>query len=61
MVLEGPPEESLSLPIRLALYWIVGQVLGEPVTQNAEGVRLYDVRDQGHSLSQGARFSVTTE
>jgi hypothetical protein len=58
-ILEGPSEESLSPAIRLALYWIVGQILGEPVAQNVEGLRLYDVRDQGQSLSQGARFSVT--
>jgi alpha-ketoglutarate-dependent taurine dioxygenase len=58
-ILQGPSQESLSLEIQLALYWVVGQILGEPVAQNVEGVRLYDVRDQGQSLSQGARFSVT--
>src|SRR5262249_56570872 len=36
-----------------------GQLLGEPVAQNVQGVRLYDVRDTGQSVSQGARFSVT--
>ncbi|MGO9469014.1 MAG: TauD/TfdA family dioxygenase [Isosphaeraceae bacterium] len=54
-----PSEEHLSLEIQLALYWAVGQVLGEPVTQNVAGSRLYDVRDTGQSLNQGARFSVT--
>jgi alpha-ketoglutarate-dependent taurine dioxygenase len=58
-ILERPSAESLSLQVRLALYWIIGQILGEPVAQNVEGVRLYDVRDQGQSLSQGVRFSVT--
>ena len=29
------------------------------MTQNVDGVRLYDVRDTGQSVSQGARFSVT--
>jgi alpha-ketoglutarate-dependent taurine dioxygenase len=37
----------------------VGQLLGEPVAQNIQGVTLYDVRDTGQSVSQGARFSVT--
>ena len=37
----------------------MGQILGEPVTQNVAGERLYDVRDTGQSVSQGARFSVT--
>jgi alpha-ketoglutarate-dependent taurine dioxygenase len=58
-ILGGPSDESLSFQSRLALYWVVGQILGEPVAQNVEGVRLYDVRDQSQSLSQGARFSVT--
>ena len=37
----------------------MGQLLGEPVAQNVQGVTLYDVRDTGQSVSQGARFSVT--
>jgi alpha-ketoglutarate-dependent taurine dioxygenase len=52
-------EEPVPLENQLALYWAVGQVLGEPVTQNVAGARLYDVRDTGQSVSEGARFSVT--
>jgi hypothetical protein len=52
-------EEPLPLEMQHALYWVAGQVLGEPVEQNVAGVRLYDVRDTGQSLSEGARFSVT--
>ena len=55
----SPEEERLPLETQLALYWAVGQVLGEPVDQNVAGARLYDVRDTGQSISQGARFSVT--
>ena len=58
-IVDGPAEQSLSLETQLATYWLIGQIFGEPVTQNVEGVRLYDVRDTGQSLSQGARFSVT--
>jgi hypothetical protein len=58
-IVEGPASDQLRLEVRLALYWIVGQVLGEAVAQNVEGVTLYDVRDTGRSVSQGARFSVT--
>jgi alpha-ketoglutarate-dependent taurine dioxygenase len=43
-----------------ALYWLVGQALGVPFAQNVDGVLLYDVRDTGQDLSQGARFSVTS-
>jgi hypothetical protein len=58
-IVEGPAHESLTPEARVALYWVVGQLLGEPVAQNVQGVRLYDVRDTGQSISQGARFSVT--
>jgi hypothetical protein len=47
-------------PALRTLYWLVGQALGEPVEQNVEGVLLYDVRDTGAALSEGARFSVTS-
>jgi hypothetical protein len=58
-ILHGPAEEGLSREAQRALAWVVGQILGEPVAQNVEGVRLYDVRDTGQSVSKGARFSVT--
>jgi hypothetical protein len=32
-ILQGPADENLSLEIQLALYWVVGQFLGEPVAQ----------------------------
>ena len=47
------PEEAT------ALYWLVGQLLGEPFPQNVQGTLLYDVRDTGQSVEYGARFSVT--
>jgi hypothetical protein len=57
-ILEGiPPSDSPRQG--QALYWLVGQALGEPVEQNVQGALLYDVRDTGQSLSEGARFSVT--
>jgi alpha-ketoglutarate-dependent taurine dioxygenase len=42
-----------------ALYWLVGQALGQPFEQNIQGTLLYDVRDTGQSVAYGARFSVT--
>src|SRR5262249_20006886 len=53
-VVSAPHEESP------ALYWLVGQLLGEPLAQNVQGVLLYDVRDTGQEVAQGARFSVTS-
>jgi hypothetical protein len=56
----GLPRERYSVPEMKALYWLVGQALGEPLEQNVQGVMLYDVRDTGQDLTQGARFSVTS-
>jgi alpha-ketoglutarate-dependent taurine dioxygenase len=43
-----------------ALYWLYGQLLGEPFEQNVQGTVLYDVRDTGQDVASGARFSVTS-
>jgi alpha-ketoglutarate-dependent taurine dioxygenase len=59
VIVHRASEEPLPLESQVSLYWILSQILGEPVTQNVAGVRLYDVRDTGQSLSEGARFSVT--
>ena len=59
-IIDGSSGATGPLENQLALYWVVGQLLGEPVTQNVAGVRLYDVRDTGQSVSEGARFSVTS-
>jgi alpha-ketoglutarate-dependent taurine dioxygenase len=58
-IVHAGQDEPPPLEIQRALYWAVGQILGDPVTQNVAGERLYDVRDTGQSVSQGARFSVT--
>jgi alpha-ketoglutarate-dependent taurine dioxygenase len=60
VILGGIPLERHTPTEVTALYWLTGQALGEPFAQNVEGVRLYDVRDTGKDLSQGARFSVTS-
>jgi alpha-ketoglutarate-dependent taurine dioxygenase len=41
------------------VYWLVGQLLGHPFVQNVQGTLLYDVRDSGRSVADGARFSIT--
>jgi alpha-ketoglutarate-dependent taurine dioxygenase len=40
-------------------YWLIGQLLGQPIEQNVQGTLLYDVRDTGQDVRYGARFSVT--
>jgi alpha-ketoglutarate-dependent taurine dioxygenase len=59
-IIQGPPPESSSVEDVQALYWLVGQLLGEPFAQNVQAVMLYDVRDTGQDVAQGARFSVTS-
>lgn len=59
VILERLPVERLSLLESTAMYWLIGQLLGEPMEQNVEGTVLYDVRDTGRDVAVGARFSVT--
>jgi alpha-ketoglutarate-dependent taurine dioxygenase len=57
-IITGLPA-SLSIPEKEHTYWLTGHGLGLPVVQNVQGVLLYDVRDTGQDVRQGARFSVT--
>jgi alpha-ketoglutarate-dependent taurine dioxygenase len=59
-ILDGLPYERYSRHELQAIYWLVGQLLGRPCAQNVQGTLLYDVRDTGQDLAQGARFSVTS-
>lgn len=58
-IIDRVPLQRYSATESQLIYWLVGQLLGEPVEQNVQGMLLYDVRDTGQNLSQGARFSVT--
>jgi alpha-ketoglutarate-dependent taurine dioxygenase len=60
IIVERLPMAELSQREAVALYWLVGQLLGEPFAQNVQGTLLYDVRDTGQDLASGARFSVTS-
>ena len=58
-IIERVPVEQSSVEEALSMYWMTGQFLGTPMEQNIEGALLYDVRDTGENVAQGARFSVT--
>jgi alpha-ketoglutarate-dependent taurine dioxygenase len=58
-ILHGPSPERYSPQEMQVLYWLVGQLLGQPLVQNVQGTLLYDVRDTGQDVRYGARFSVT--
>ena len=59
ILLERVPVESFSDEQFRRVYWRIGQSLGRPIEQDIEGTLLYDVRDTGQSVGEGARFSVT--
>ena len=58
-IIERVPIEQYEVEEALSMYWLIGQFLGKPMEQNIEGTLLYDVRDTGQNVAQGARFSVT--
>jgi alpha-ketoglutarate-dependent taurine dioxygenase len=59
VILDRLPLDVVTEQAATAFYWLLGQLLGEPVAQNVQGTVLYDVRDSGQEVAQGARFSVT--
>jgi hypothetical protein len=59
-ILEGLPSGRYSDQELQAIYWLLGQALGDPFEQNVQGTLLYDVRDTGQDVRYGARFSVTS-
>jgi len=59
IILHGVPRAQYSLDEWRLIYWLVGQLLGQPMAQNVQGTILYDVVDTGQDVQYGARFSVT--
>ena len=51
VVLDRLPIGGISEREAIALYWMIGQLLGEPVAQNVQGTLLYDVRDTGQDVA----------
>lgn len=60
VIIDKLPLGELSQHEAIAIYWLYGQLLGEPFAQNVQGTVLYDVRDTGQDVASGARFSVTS-
>jgi len=60
VIIDRVPLEKISQREAVSLYWLYGQLLGEPFTQNVQGTLLYDVRDTGQDVAAGGRFSVTS-
>ena len=58
-VIDRVPLDRYTADEATLIYWVIGQLLGIPTGQDKIGTLLYDVRDTGQSVTQGARFSVT--
>lgn len=59
VVIRGFPGARIARERMPLVYWLLGQLLGQPIEQNVQGTLLYDVRDTGQDVRHGARFSVT--
>src|SRR5262245_7474096 len=60
VIIDRVPLNEMTQREAVAIYWLVGQLLGEQFAQNVQGTLLYDVRDTGQDVASGARFSVTS-
>lgn len=58
-IIDRVPLDRYTADEATLIYWAIGQLLGVPTGQDRIGTLLYDVRDTGQSVTQGARFSVT--
>ncbi|MDE2992471.1 MAG: TauD/TfdA family dioxygenase [Chloroflexota bacterium] len=58
-IIDRVPLDRYTADEATLIYWAIGQLLGIPTGQDRIGTLLYDVRDTGQSVTQGARFSVT--
>ena len=59
VIVERIPVEKYTLDESRIIYWLIGQYLGHPFAQDIKGTLLYDVKDTGQNVTEGARFSVT--
>lgn len=58
-VVDAMPMDDLDREEATALFWILGQLLGQAVAQKWDGTMLYHVRDTGQPYSYGVRGSTT--
>ena len=57
------PPAALRGPQRRALAWLIGRLLGEPIEQSREGVKVIEVydRDRRRRMADGARYHQTRQ
>ncbi len=58
-VIDRLPLDSMRQQDAVAIFWVLGKLMGRPVAQKWDGTMLYDVTDKGQSYSYGVRGSYT--
>ena len=58
-VVDRLPLDAMELDDAIAVFWVLGKLLGRPVAQKWDGTMLYDVRDTGQRYAYGVRGSYT--
>ncbi|MBT3659984.1 MAG: TauD/TfdA family dioxygenase [Rhodospirillaceae bacterium] len=59
-VVDALPMDDYEIDDMIAVYWIVGQLLGRTVAQKWDGTMIYDVTDTGRQYGYGVRGSYTS-
>ena len=58
-VIDRLPLDAMDAQEAVAVFWVLGKLLGRPVAQKWDGTVLYDVMDKGQQYSYGVRGSYT--
>ena len=58
-VIDRLPIDVIGEQSAIAIFWILGKLVGRPVAQKWDGTMLYDVIDKGEPYSYGVRGSYT--
>jgi alpha-ketoglutarate-dependent taurine dioxygenase len=58
-VIDRLPLDSMEVEDAVAVFWVLGQLVGRPVAQKWDGTMLYDVMDTGQRYAYGVRGSYT--
>jgi hypothetical protein len=58
-VIDRLPMDAMDEQDAVAVFWVLGKLIGRPVAQKWDGTMLYDVMDKGQSYSYGVRGSYT--
>ena len=58
-VIDRLPLDAIDEQVAVAIFWVLGRLVGRPVAQKWDGTMLYDVTDKGQRYSYGVRGSYT--